>query len=947
MANQKSNIHNIQLNTTSLNLNKYKSEISQYEGFNTLNSPYYGGVLSPFYYKEMTIVAESFIDKYGNIYNYKDNNFYKNDTLINKLDEQKALTKIVITDSGNADYYNILGFVSYNTEQLDNDDLALCSDVNGNLALVYVTGTRKGQLYKTTTTSSITVSPFPKVVFIKALETRAVDDIIYNSFVACIDNAIIVLMTNSNTDELVIKQIWSGTTVNHYMFWTGDSNHKNYFTCAGGTFKINEDNTVEQLSLSVKVINNIFSTTVNMTSYNHFVDFMIDFSGNVSFYNKQFGIQTKGSYVLPNSGKITGYSDDGVLQIKTTGCYIVGGATSTPSFTVSLLGDDPFSNPYSAVALTSNTLPDCSSTSIDKTKTILNPIIKDGAIIDYKKYSYQDVNVDKSVSAGYYTAIVDPGAKQAFIGTTAEYKGGTIVSVGDCFRLLFHNNILQSVSVYDTTDSIGTLLCGMSEINSDAPISYKNSQLYYKDSSSWIKVTASIDNTRKYTIINDRYILLNTATYYNCYDIETNKWHHFASDYNDRCYFTFDYTAGSIQAFTNNVLSATAQSANYEVLNNPFISSCYSVIISTLPKNSTLSKTFTIAAYTPDNVDVDIYYSLQSATNIPDYKYSQDGNSVYINQKLLDTNYAFDFTIIPSIFAEFINGFNNQSIIIDNNHSYLQTYANTTKPVFAMAFNSQLEGVTATFIIQGQYFVIINNVIYKYDESISAVINIGNMLLLGYTPYQALFYSTVNKTIYSFVGDNTLTAVIQVNNIGDIFSSFYNPNTCNIYILATTGIYIFTSNQLIRLNKVYKKGYITNNGVAFTNGINILFISYDKQTDYKKLPIELETKLYGEGNCIKSIYDCVYIRLFDEDKSAGKITISSKTLNEDTWQTEEKEFAVTTDMWDKDSKTLFIRYQPKYQEATGFAVSIKSPFSIATLDISATPITVSNSKNNI
>ena len=38
-----------------LNLNKYRSDITQFEGFNKKNSPIYGGVLSPLYGEKQTI----------------------------------------------------------------------------------------------------------------------------------------------------------------------------------------------------------------------------------------------------------------------------------------------------------------------------------------------------------------------------------------------------------------------------------------------------------------------------------------------------------------------------------------------------------------------------------------------------------------------------------------------------------------------------------------------------------------------------------------------------------------------------------------------------------------------------------------------------------------------------------------------------------------------------
>lgn len=940
MANQKSNLHSVQLCTKNLNLNKYKSNISYYDGFNKCNGFYFGNTLSSFFFKKTNNAVE-FVDKNKNIYYYKDNSFYKNDTLINNLTKQKALIKTEIIGSGNDTYTNILGFVGYDKNETITDDssLALCSNSLGELALVYVDGEKRGQLYKKNINSLFTASPFPKVAFIRALPSN-------NAFVASIDNSVVVLVGNEDDDTLYVNKIWSGSVQNQYMFYAGDESHPNYFTIASGTYKV-ENNTVSKLSLSIKLIKNLNNNTVDFDSY--YEGIMIDYNNNACFYNTEYYIYDGTNYITCNSGIVYGYDDDGTLLINATGYYT---KEAENPLTATTLANNKVLPANSAVILVGNDFKECKSMAGISSEKIINPIISDDAVIDYNYY-YNSKTITEDVSEGLTYSLIDAQAGQAFNGVPLTYKNGTITNLGNCFRLLYRNGLLQAISAFCAEESVGTLLCGMAEIDSDSPIAYKqlenSSELYYKDNTNWIKVSAAVNNQRKTTIINNRYILLNTIAYYNCYDTEKSKWHHFASDYNDRCVFTFSYKTSAVSSFTTAWCFATAQSANYETLNNPFISSCFSFTTANLPLGSSFKETYIRAGDTPDDIDVDIYYNKLSISETPNYSFSQDGNRItYVNQSLLDTNYAFDFTLIPSIFAQFIKGYGNQGIIIDNNHTYLQVYSNVAKPIFAISFSSQLENISAAFIIQGQYFVIINNAIYNYSETLSFVLDIGNMQLLGYTPYQALFYSSVNKTIYSFTGDNTLAVAAVATEIGELYSSLYEQNTCNNYIFTSTGVYIFNDNQLIKLNiGIYNKGYTLNEGVALANNNETVFLSYYKQDGYDKIPIEIETMLYGESNNIKSVNDCVYIRLFDENRAAGKVIISSKTLNENTWQTEEKTINITTDMWDKDTKTLFIRYQPKNQEAVGFSLYIKTPFSIASLDISETPVTIGNSKINV
>ena len=749
---------------------------------------------------------------------------------------------------------------------------------------------------------------------------------------------------------------------------------------------------------------------------------MIDYNGNVSFYGSEYKIkQSDGQWRICETGVVRGYESNGTLVVNVKGYNVVGDISRLK---IELLDSNNFSQ-YCSDAVVGTKIDSYTKVTPGTYKVTKIPIIvpivvptgtfnastmswvntgyiSANQIIGYKEIKEYSGDVITQVPGSFHLKLLDTQRLRAWesipISSEGHFQGGLMTTIDDTFRVLYHGGVLQAVSIADDAETVGTLMCGMSEIDETSPISYKKtvrssdnvaySELYYKDSNSWVRVTITptpeslavgddpikSNFKRTFQILNDRYILLNTSVYYNCFDTIDKKWYHFASDYNDRCIFTFENSNTNIPQSLAEYLGgcenwyfATAQGANYEALNRPFISTLFPPYVSAVPKSGLrMTQTVIQACYTPDEEDIDLYRGKQvDVGNVPDYIYSQTGLlggggstlTSYQNQKLVDTNYAFSFTLTPSIFAKFISGFINQGIVIDNNHSYLQVFANTTKPIFAINFVSQLEGVESAFIIQGQYFVIINGSIYRYDSAtstISAVINIGDMILLGYTPYQALFFSKTNRTVYTFVGDNTLSLLAQADEIDQIYSSVYNPNTCSIYVLTSSGIYIFGSDQLLRLDITgYTRGYPLGLGAAFVSDTDTMFISYTRdnkpawvQTDMKRIPIELETKFYGEGNNIKSVNDCVYIRLYDENKGAGKVVLKCQTLNEGTWISEEKTFDINSEMWDKVHKTLFLRYQPKYQEGAGFSVSIKSPFCIASLDISETPQTVQNSKNN-
>ena len=545
-----------------------------------------------------------------------------------------------------------------------------------------------------------------------------------------------------------------------------------------------------------------------------------------------------------------------------------------------------------------------------------------------------------------------------------KYPGGLSTNLTDDIRLLYNDGCVSGVSVISGNDTIGSMVSGYGEIYDYAPVCYEStkdlggkslSMVAFKTAEGFVLISVNVDSNTSLKVLDNRYILLGVKSYYNVYDTKKKTWKHFAPDFNNRYIFMTDYSGSysTWETYQNNGKAATAVSAygaNYEVLNTTFPATIFAPYNFLLPKDITTLKGYGLDCYSPDT-DIDIYYGLQETDgNAPEYKESWRNGSSYSNPKLTGTIYAFNTAVVPSIFSDFIEGHTNKGIIIESGHSYFQSYANAIKPIYLIDISTQLEGIEGYFIIQGQYFAIVNGVIYRFTQTgfNDSIVQVDNMKLLGFTPYEAIFWSETNKTIYSFTGDSLLRSFTQADSIETIYSSKYNPNTQSVYILTDDGAYIFSSEQLLRLDYTqYKETFITKKGVCFKNDNELLFISYNKADGYEVLPIELETEFYGEGNSVKSINDCVYIRFFSKDMATGKIEISSSTLAEGTYTSETKTIAVNSGMWDKIHKTLFIRYQPRYQSATGFNIKIKSPFAIATLQISNTPETVQNAKYNV
>ena len=935
MANQKaSKINDIPLLTRDLCLNVFDGEIKPYEGFRKNNAPFFGGVLSPFYYKKQSIASkDTFVSEDETVYTFGLQGLYANDKKLLDMTQTSFVSKKVV----NLDGYEILAISPYvetskpeTAEDIEMDYFILAA---GSDSLLYI---------------------------LKSDGTARNLNIPYNY-----GDSVYLFRAYRNSDYYIAigEQTYFNSTKSH-----GANSPKQWSMITGSNRnvynQVSTDNSSYFYSTTYRTFTSLTEGTARLfgiTVSCNLSDIVMNNKGEVVFKKP---LLHDGKYYF--RGKVdTSTPDNSYLEVDIdTNTYMTSFGSDAPILT-NLECDGNFIQASFGINATNDFEVVSKQNNITHQKADFTKVDNETAM------TLTDVTVERKditthFSKGYKSLVATADGIYCGVPTTIDgsYPGGLSTNLTDDIRLLYNNGGISGISVISGEDTIGSMVSGYGEIYDYLPVCFstaKNingksfSMVSFKTTEGFVVISVNVDSNTSLKVLDNRYILLGVKSYYNTYDTKKKTWKHFAPDFNNRYIFMTDYSGSysTWETYQNNGKAATAVSAygaNYEVLNTPFPATIFAPYNFLLPKDITVLKGYGLDCYSPDT-DVDIYYGLQETDgNAPEYKGSWRNGSSYSNPKLAGTFYAFNIAAVPSIFSDFIEGHTNKGIIVESGHSYFQSYANATRPIYLIDISTQLEGIEGYFIIQGQYFAIVNGVIYRFTQTgfNASIVQVDNMKLLGFTPYEAIFWSETNKTIYSFTGDSLLTPFTQADSIETIYSSKYNPNTQSVYILTDDGAYVFSSEQLLRLDYTqYKETFITKKGVCFKNDNELLFISYNKADGYEVLPIELETEFYGEGNSIKSINDCVYIRFFSKDMATGKIEISSSTLTEGTYTTDTKTIAVSSGMWDKVHKTLFIRYQPRYQSATGFNVKIKSPFAIATLQISNTPETVQNAKYNV
>lgn len=995
MANQKATLHEIPLKTTELCLNRYEADIKPYQGFRRNNSPFFGDRLNPFNYKMVNATGDKYVGMDGTLYTLENGKLeVDGKTIIDYSSHGGSVVKETYSSSGNTNYNNIIAFFDA--------EYALCASSTNDLAVVDVTdGTIKLLL-----PNDVKYIPGEKCYYATSMSQRI-------AYCFSLGSLTVVIKANgtywkSSNSHFIPSSAYEGGCCFKYS--------NSCFLISGMGFT-----GIKVVDISSDPINATNISTINVYEGSTLIKSITNSrdiratvfmkNGVVVFGDNSVGDNDGTNYRTFTYGRISSVSSN-TITTSVDNCFYYRCKGSAFTFSsnnvtesirnsINGLARVKFATVSSSIA---NDLYICIKPTL-MTSTINTPsgsIKSDNGKL-FTTYDTTSFTMQNSGSEEYAYSFYN-WSQDAFtlflenyscgngmicpcipVSSELKYKGGICfdsydsnVLSGNCYRLLFHDGTLQGASVAMHPFMVGSNATAMTCIDELYPITMEGDEyLVFHDDSNWNVIkNGTIDNL-KFSVANERYLIVNTKEYFNCLDIQTGKMRHCATDWNDRAVFSFtgtvdgeDYTTWA--KYKKKMEGISCVSSQNAIERDGFVSTLY---VPTSYIGLLADSYYLPGGYTPDNEGIDLYTGSYNETlgtpyigsynimnNRPFETFVRYGN--FIKPYLSNTYYVYrdEILLAPSLFAKFMYSYINSGMISDSGHTYTQAFANGIIPLLAMSFVSQLEGASGMFTIQGMDYVIVNGVISKYsqNEALASCVSIGTMQLIGFTPLMAILWSDTNKTFYSFTGDRTLNPIMQADEINEVVSTSYNPNTMGIYLVTEDNIYIFTSEHLIRfeLNNIRDEdtrkkletvdhAFPTEEGLALRASDAIFFVSYQKKDGYTSLPIKLTTSFYGRGSGVVSTNDTLYIRLFDEDKGEGKVLLKCTTLKEGSFSTEEKTFYVTKEKWDDDTSTLFLRYQPKWQEATGISFDIESPFAIATLSISEKPETVQNSKYNI
>lgn len=928
MANPKAQIYSIPLQGegSEINLTTYKTDISQFNGFNSKNAPFYGGTLSPMWYKkEDTISTETYIAPNGDNYYVDNGNLYKNGASVMSF-SNKSFSNRIVED----DYY----------DYREDEFYIKKGNPDSNSRVPYMLSTPYGQIIRYIPS----YEGNKKTYLYKYTGNGRTNTPIY---CAIIDDTIFIFTS---------QDVYESRTIDY------DEDDVTYVCIC------NSGSGFDCLTFCV----NGHIVLYNETDLNTSTE--IDYS---TTYNDEHNF-----IYVRNNGVIESYQ----LDNSTSGAtYAVLRSLRPSSARDSLVDSSSLTIRYRVVNSAGN-LVDGNISTLSTPKTIkkLNPTnlyftqYCEGSVVNAPGHKVKNLLTYCHIGEAYGYLYNFTKDDEGYINSPFGYAERRQLSESTQeWRLLYNQGNIQNISFAEDQTKRGTIIAPWFTISNDKNIYVDDNSVtfYSEELKKWSVVSIQSDVSNKITVVDNNYIIVNTTSFDNAYIISENRKDHFADDWNNRIGPRINPSVTGVAVHylddfdTAEAYIASAVNPKYDVTGNPFCSlilnpvSVKKVGISSVSSSS--KEKFWPAAYGTYGISpVDVYIDMNYAYSLNVDAYWGSGlpsTYIFINSLLEGTTYPVEmsgniFMNIPIIF-DYIPSATNQDLVkLVGNVVYPISYYNN-QPIFLIPQNAEnsIYGITDSFVIQGQPYAIANNKIVRYTISNSsiteavAIMDVSGLTYISATPYQAIFWSETNRTFYSFTGDRLVNPIFQADSITTVGNNcIYNPATGSVIVPTNLGLFFLGIASQFILDKVSNVGkiYSLNNGIAVITPEYIYYLSYNELGGYSAWPIKLDTKFYGLGNNMLSVNDTLYMMLFDESPSKGQVKLKVTTLTNIGMTTEEKVINIKESDWDKITNTYYLRYQPKNQRSIGASYHIESDFRIGSISIGNKPDTIQISNNN-
>lgn len=958
MANSKSIIRELNLQNTSINLNKNKSIITDFTGFNKNTGVWYNGVLSNLYCKEDEAV-DDVITVGNDVYKIADDVLYKNDVLLKDYsDNSKVKTEI-------------LGNINDNV-------IAYTPQVH-----IYYEGSSAYVKYDDTIVSIGSYSPntIPYIVIDKAADTWCV---LYGSYAICKGMTTANSLSFTPTVALYTETEYPEINFTDKQWWVVDGATLHNVKTPGFTpIPLDLNAPLIQRAVTVDGWTPTFKAIQINSREAFFVMEDLDVSDTptvtIDKNDKRFNY-LKGFWVENNAAWPI-YSTDGNaidMSVVPDGYNIqvqpYKAWNKLASIKTKFLSYNSYLTiPYGTRAVNGDT--DVTLSSVD------------GPTAYLLESRYSPDNSELVTLTGSTASVKDVGASIFFNPNSVsleeadfpkllglfgkDYSPEWLKTDVFGFELIYNRDALVGIS------KDNNIVVPWNDVDENS-LTITNDDIYYYslNSNAWMHINISSENKLKALKVGNN-LLLNSLTD-NCYNEDK------VTTYNVDTSLA-NFVTGYPRVGLINIYGIDARtyfvSGNYQLGNTwltkmlEFIKNAETYYISlSTEDNGPIWAAATLLNYTKatntrkegwqytstpsiesqvfdysyylsnvsfyDTATVDVYTS--TTGSVLSYFKSWYNWAARYNNKLADTEKSMTeptyYNLSPNIdIMTFIDGFNTVALIKVGNNT-LQLLVKESELLLVYNILSNVGNISDYFVLQGQQYGIINNYINRVDMSNGQVISqipitsVEGLKFLGNTDKQAFFFSQMNKTILYFAADNTLEFLADATELDNNTTTVFAKQTNDIFVLLNDKVVVFTNSGSM-YEMLSRAEYITFGDNTWSDG-NKTWSYYKTSPEQDRVPIELETLWFGDVISRKPmVVDCVYIELYDDNYMPGKFEISFDGLMNNTVSTKKQVFNVKSSDYDRATKTVYLRYQPAFQNCAAFKLNINSELAIKRLAV--------------
>lgn len=967
MANSKSVIREINLENTIINLNKNKSIISDFNGFNKNTGVWYNGVLSNLYCKEDEAVDDVItIDK--DTFKIVDDVLYKNDVLVKDYSRSsKVKTEILGNIADNVIAYTPQVHVYYegNSAYVKYEDTVVTVGTYSN-AIPYIIVDKEADTWCVLYENYAVCKGMTTATFMSFTPTAAIYSA-NNSKWYCVNNA--TLVNVQDTQDVVnlnmTTPIVDGAA--RVSGWT--ANFRAIQLTSRMAFASIED-------LKISEIPSVTLNT-NVKEFRYLKGFYIEESNAIAKYSND-GDAIDMS-VVPDGYGI--YAQ----PFTTAWSKLASIKTKFLSYSTHL------AIPYSTVATTGT---DTALSSVDGPTAYLLESVHTTNNYEFMTLSGSTAGVANNISSfpNRIPSLIGEENYPKLLGLFNEnYSPEWLFTDIINYKLIYNRDALVGIS------RDNSIIVPWNDVDENTLTIVDDDIYYYSlNSNTWVHVNVSSGNKLEAIKIGNN-LLLNSSLD-NCYDSKSDKLYTYSVDTSLADFVIDKPRVGLINIYgidtssyivpsvnTNYLLGnlwltymleaiknadkyylsivgendgpiwAAVQLLNYTKITNTR-RNIWQFTATPSIGNATIDYSYylnNMILYGKETIDA---YTSTTGSVLSYFKSWYQGISKY-NSKLADTEKSLTeptyYNLSPNVdIMTFIDGFNTIALIKVGNNT-LQLLVKESELLLVYNILSNVSNISDYFVLQGQQYGIINNYINKVDMvngqvvSQTPITSVEGLKFLGNTDKQAFFFSQMNKTILYFAADNTLEFLMDATEIDNNTTTVFAKQTNDIFVLLNDKVVVFTNSGSM-YEMLSRAEYITFGDNSWSDG-NKTWSYYKTNQEQKRVPIELETLWYGDTANRKMMnIDCVYIELYDDNYMPGKFEISFEGLVNNTVSTKKQIINVKEKDYDRVTKTYYLRYQPAYQNCAALKLNIKSDIAIKRIAIGYTSEGISTiSKNNI